>query len=187
MSIEFDCEGDVIRLHLSQSQEFSFLFLDYSSETYYLGNPGKRMIFEPDDRLLPWLVGQMAIQYVRLDYEELLDKVDEKQQIAIAAGFCLRDGGANDEILNAILDLEDVVYPELKSHLQQNWNESGMKRRIIRENYTYEELYNIRNQVENNVEPFVQARGFGPGPKFTDEDKKNLEIWALWNREYVPI
>ena len=147
------------------------------------------MLFEPDDRLLPWIVGQMAMAYVKNDHQELLEEVDEEQQIYIAAGFCLRESSGNEEILSTFEDLEEVVYPQLKEHLQNNWNEAEMRRSRIRENYSHEDLYRRRQEVEMGVDWKVPHRGFaGDGmPKFTGELKNDLEIWALQHPEHVPI
>ena len=146
--LAFDCEGSRIRLHLSEEGDFSFLFVNHLSETYALGKPGKKMLFESDDRLMRWIAGKMAMAYVENDHQELLDEVDNEQKIYIAAGFCFhRYTNENEEILSAIDDLEEEVYPQLKGHLQKNYNEFAMRRKLIRQNYTLQELYRKKRDV----------------------------------------
>tara|TARA_B100000003_G_C10848116_1_gene337829 strand:- start:312 stop:887 length:576 start_codon:yes stop_codon:yes gene_type:complete len=188
--LAFDCEGSRIRLHLSEEGDFSFLFLNHYSETYALGNPGKKMLLESDDRLMRWIAGKMAMSYVENDHQDLLDEVDDEQKIYIAAGFCFHGyTNENEEIQLALEDLEEEVYPQLKGHLQKNHKEFEMRRKLIRQNYTHEELFLKKRNVETEADWNVPLRGIaGYGvPELTSEHKNELEIWALHNPEHVPI
>jgi len=187
MSFAFDYEGETIRFQMSENFVFSFLFVDnYTFENYVLGKPEMSMLFEKDDRLLHWLAGEMVMAFVKMHHGEYLEGIPESQHPSVVIGFLTLESGKSDDIRYAIEDLEELAYPKFKEHLK-GIRVFEIRRARITQLYGYDELFRIRNEVEGIPEMTVPARGFGPSHSYTDEQKKEIEIWALHHPEHVKI
>ena len=186
MSFAFDDEGETIRLQMSEKFEFSFLFIDYPFQNYVLNKPEMRMIFENDDRLLHWLAGEMAMAFVKMHHGEYLANIPESQHPSVVVGFLTLESSESERIRYAVEDLEELVYPNFKSHLKGS-NVFEIRRARITELYSHDKLFKIKNEVEGIPEQKKLARGFGPSHSYTDEQKNAIEIWALHHPEHVKI
>lgn len=187
MSFAFDEEGGEIRLQMSENFEFSFLILDYPFENYILNKPHISMISENDDRLLHWLAGQMAMAFVKMHHGEYLQDIPESQHPSVVVGFLMLESGESNRIRYAIKDLEELVYPKFKQHLTGT-KVFEIRRARITELYSHSELFRMRKEVEGTPEEVtVLKRVLGPTRSYTDEQKKEIEIWALDHPEHVKI
>ena len=186
MSFAFDDEGAIIRLQMSEKFEFSFLFIDYPFQNYVLNKPEMRMIFENDDRLLHWLAGEMAMAFVKVHHGEYLANIPESQHPSVVVGFLTLESSESEKIRDAIEDLKELVYPKFKAHLVGT-KVFEIRRARITQLYSHHELFKIKNEVEGIPEMKKLARGFGPSQTYSDEQKKEIEIWALDHPEHVKI